>query len=98
MSNELQYIYSRDAENEQMTLSLLDNNYHCDFCFYEDAIYTTSKLVSSNSWPPIINDSLMHIGNYCWSKYIIENYKYITFHILKKNISADLADLVNEYL
>lgn len=101
MSKEKSHLYSNYNGYEPISFTEKDNNYSCNFCIYdEDAIYTTSKMISTNIWPPPPPDMdrPMQIGRQCLFRYIIENPKHVIFHILKNIIGNDSAELVIQYL
>jgi hypothetical protein len=70
----------------------------CNFCWGEHVYCVISKMISTEIWPPLINDRPMNIGLNCIQQYVRVNPKYITHQVLIQYINSDVADIINQYL
>ena len=75
-----------------------DPSSECHFCWHEYTYCVTSKMISTEIWPPPVNDHPMNIGLKCIKKYVRINPKYIAHKVLIQYINTDVANIINEYL
>jgi hypothetical protein len=75
-----------------------DIDSECDFCRREHVYYISSRMLSSDMYPPPIIDRPMNIGIKCIQRYVRVNPKYIAHQALIQYINSDVANIINQYL
>ena len=70
----------------------------CNYCWGAYAFAEVSFRISSNIWPPPIDDHWMRICRQCWQRTVTVNPRYVVRTELSGSLTTVIVSLVMGYL